>query len=135
MKTRAKQGYTPVGTRTSMRDNKIPPKRVRLDRYHALHVTWRDDTENEFPVAYLRAKCPCASCREARADTNPLRILSDDMLETEVYVAQMTPVGRYALNFEFSDGHATGIYSFEYLCEIATTRDPAAAERVLRESP
>jgi DUF971 family protein len=115
-----------------MYDDKLPPKRIRLDRYHALHVTWRDDSENEYPVAYLRAKCPCASCRETRADDNPLRVLSDDMLDTEVAVTKMNAVGRYAVNFEFSDGHATGIYSFEYLCEIATTRDPSAAESVLR---
>ena len=115
-----------------MYDEKFPPKRIRLDRYHALHMTWRDDSEDEYPVAYLRAKCPCASCRETRADENPLRVLSDDILETEVYVATMTPVGRYAVTFEFSDGHATGIYSFEYLCEIATKRDPSTAENVLR---
>jgi len=108
-----------------MYDAKLPPKRIRLDRYHALHITWRDDSEDELPVAYLRANCPCATCRETRADTNPLRVLSDDMLETEVFVEKMTPVGRYALNFTFSDGHATGIYSFDYLCEIAAKRHPS----------
>lgn len=115
-----------------MYEEKLPPQRIRLDRYHALHIVWRDGSESEYPVAYLRSKCPCATCREARADTHPLRVLSDDMLQTDVIVTRMNPVGRYALNFEFSDGHASGIYSFEYLCEIATPSNPSSFETLFR---
>jgi DUF971 family protein len=100
-------------------DGKIPPRKIRLDRHDALSIIWRDGSEDVYPVAYLRQKCPCATCREFRADRNPFRVLTGDMAETGAHVAKMTPVGHYALNFEFSDGHSTGIFSWEYLLEIA----------------
>jgi len=98
---------------------KSPPTRIQLDRHEALTVTWRDASVSVYPVDYLRQRCPCATCRETREETNPLRILSDDMLTTHVHVVRVQPVGRYAISLEFSDGHATGIYSFQYLEEIA----------------
>lgn len=113
---------------------KLPPKKIQLDRYDALRITWRDDTQSVYPVRYLRQKCPCASCREFRSQqSDPFRVLSDKMLATDVHVVKMEPVGHYALGFQFSDGHATGIYSYDFLLDIIPpTENPstdAASER------
>lgn len=100
---------------------KLPPAKVQLDRYAALTMTWADGSRGVYPVPYLRSRCPCASCREFReASAEPLRILDQgaDVVSGDIHVATMQPVGHYALQFEFSDGHGTGIYSYEYLAGL-----------------
>lgn len=103
---------------------KLPAKKVKLDRYHDLRIVWRDDTVSVYPVRELRKACPCASCRELRDQAkDPFRIVGADEPMEDVHVDKMEPVGHYALNFRFSDGHATGIFSYEYLIEIAPSFD------------
>ena len=60
----------------------------------------------------LRAACKCAHCVRARFDSRfPDRF--DGIAITEV-----SPVGDYAINIAFSDGHARGIYPWSYLSEL-----------------
>ena len=102
---------------------KLPPTNVQLDRYAALTMTWADRTRDVYTIAFLRAQCPCATCREFREQpADPLRVLDDgaDVVTGDLHVVAMTPVGHYALQFAFSDGHGTGIYSYEYLAELHT---------------
>ncbi|GIX06717.1 MAG: hypothetical protein KatS3mg115_1120 [Candidatus Poribacteria bacterium] len=100
---------------------KIPPRRVQVDRDRAVTITWKDGTTSVYPIAYLRQHCPCATCQEQREEaTNPLRVLpSGTPVPEELTIAHVEPVGHYALRFRFSDGHAGGIYSWEYLLKIA----------------
>ena len=71
----------------------------------ALKVVWTDGHESLYAWDYLRAACPCAVCREGE----PPRY------DPQLKPADIQPVGRYALTVRWSDGHATGIYSYEYL--------------------
>ena len=104
--------------------DKLPAKNVKLDRHADLRITWRDDTVSTYTVRELRKACPCASCRDLReAAHDPFRVIGADEPVDDVHVVKMQPVGHYALGFEFSDGHATGIYSYEYLIEIAPTHE------------
>jgi DUF971 family protein len=65
------------------------------------------------PAERLRAACRCAHCRRAQIDgTFP------DQFPAVAIVA-VTPVGHYAVNLAFSDGHARGIYPWSYLAELA----------------
>lgn len=107
---------------------KLPPARVQMDRYAALTMTWADGTHAVFPVAYLRSQCPCATCREFReTPPDPLRVLQSDadVVPDDVHVESMQPVGHYALQLQFSDGHGSGIYSYQYLSEL---EPPTTAE-------
>jgi DUF971 family protein len=47
-----------------------------------------------------------------------VRKLRPDMVDPDVYPTAIHYVGRYALQFMWSDGHSTGIYTFEYLREL-----------------
>ncbi len=69
-------------------------------------VVWADRHTSMWEFTHLRALCPCANCDAGRG-----RIGRDET----VGVRSAAEVGRYALRFEWSDGHDTGIYSFEYL--------------------
>ena len=98
---------------------KLPAKNVKLDRYKDLRITWRDDTTSVYTIAELRRLCPCASCRELReTPRDPLRVVQPNEPTADVHIVKMQPVGHYALGFEFSDGHATGIYGYEFLIDL-----------------
>ena len=73
-----------------------------------------------YPPRLLRDACPCATCRERRAEPPAAPLLQ--VLEPEeiapLSITGMRPVGQYAYAIEFSDGHASGIYTLDYLREL-----------------
>jgi DUF971 family protein len=84
-----------------------------------LRIEWADGVKSVFGFDYLAAMCPCANCREKRAEMkkNPLHVLPDNYGPAEF--GDVSMVGRYALNFNWVAGCASGIYSFDYLRDIA----------------
>jgi len=81
-----------------------------------LYVTWRDGTRSEFSLPRLRALCPCATCkteREKQSKTALPILKADPTRPVQATGAEL--VGRYAIHFDFSDGHNTGIYDFRFL--------------------
>jgi DUF971 family protein len=85
-----------------------------------LHVTWSDGHASVYPVPMLRDLCPCAVCKEKKPEPTPARGSGTalKMFVPAVELASLRAIGRYAVGFEFSDGHGTGIYSFDYLRSI-----------------
>ena len=87
-----------------------------------LRITWSDGQRRLYTVSELRKNCPCATCRDERqaAAEAPEQVLPVvDLAATQpLRVDQMAPVGNYAYGLTFSDGHDTGIYSWNYLREI-----------------
>lgn len=97
------------------------PVRLALSDNDSLLIDWSDGTQREYSFRELRDACPCATCREKRSSPEPepggLRVLSLD--ETRpLKVLGMDPVGNYAYQINFSDGHDTGIYSLDLLRRI-----------------
>jgi DUF971 family protein len=81
-----------------------------------LIVRWRDGHESHYPWDDLRAACPCADCRTAQKPQGGLQVLTGPVVRRgEMQIVAISPVGRYALGFTWSDGHRTGIYSFDFL--------------------
>ena len=89
------------------------PKTLRLDiATQRLNIGWHDGHESVFPGAYLRFICPCAACRgHAPGEVEPP---SWEQVK-DVRVGGAAPIGGYGLQFAFSDGHGSGIYSFDRL--------------------
>ena len=77
-----------------------------------LRIVWKDGHESVYPVRLLRLACRCARCIE-EGTGQPL--LREDDVPMDVKPVNISPVGRYALQFSWSDGHDTGIYTFENL--------------------
>lgn len=101
-----------------------------------LRIRWQDGHESAYPFDLLRKECPCALCNDLRSKTSAsagptLTVLSGPVTKTgEVQVNEVSPVGRYALGFAWSDGHDSGIYAFDYLralCPCQGCRDGRAA--------
>ena len=96
------------------------PTPQRLDRNDEsqLIIEWDDGIRQVLSFRMLRDHCPCATCREKKTAAPPpqgtLPILTPSEARP-LEIVSMRPVGNYAYNIEFSDGHNSGIYSFEFL--------------------
>ena len=82
-------------------------------------IKWHDGTESYIPVERLRAASPSAETKGER-DVFGHRYGGHEPRDfAGVTVTGWARVGNYALRFDFSDGHHTGIYSYEYLEKLA----------------
>jgi DUF971 family protein len=99
----------------------IEPARIKLQKDELLHVEWSDGRVDQWTIAQLRGKCPCAMCKENRQEQkkNRLAVISGNSFDGQLIVTSAKPVGNYAIHLTFSDGHDTGIFSFQYLREIS----------------
>ena len=102
----------------------IEPANIKLVKDASLRVEWSDGRVDQWTIAQLRVKCPCAACKESRSEQkkNRLAVIAGGVFSGKLVVAAAKPVGNYALHLEFSDGHDTGIYSFSYLRELSDQR-------------
>jgi DUF971 family protein len=91
------------------------PTEIRRLGDQAVRIVWSDDHQSEYPNVYLRDNCPCALCRQG---SRGLRVPATDAKGGVLRVERIGVVGRYALKIEWSDGHDTGIYSYEWLREL-----------------
>ncbi len=93
----------------------IEPREIKQDGDAGLRITWADGHVSQFTAAGLRRVCPCAQCVN---EWTGQRVLKPDSIAEELTINDLSLVGRYAINFRWSDGHDTGIYSFRYLREL-----------------
>lgn len=77
-----------------------------------LRIVWKDGEFSEYAPRDLRILCPCAGCVD---EMTGRKILDEGMVPADIHPTAIHHVGRYALQFIWSDGHSTGIYPFEYL--------------------
>ena len=81
-----------------------------------LTINWSDDAETTYTASGLRRSCPCAQCVN---EWTGEKMLADESVPDDIHFSHISVVGRYALNFHFSDGHETGIYSFAMLRRLS----------------
>jgi DUF971 family protein len=101
------------------------PTEIRRLGAHALRIVWGDGHASEYRNDYLRQRCPCAECRERPARTLP--VVNESKIE--LYPIQIGVVGRYAVSIQWSDGHDTGIYSYQTLRALCPCGRCEAAPR------
>lgn len=103
-----------------MEANAIPAK-LDLKKDQGLTIVWADGQTSRFDLATLRSMCPCAKCKEERAEhakkKSLLTVLPGNYSE-DLKIASAELVGNYALKLTWTDGHDTGIYSFVFLREL-----------------
>ena len=83
-----------------------------------LEIAFTDGRTFKLPYEYLRVYSPSA---EVRGHGPGQEVLQTGKLSVEI--RSMEPVGSYAVQPQFSDGHATGIYSWDYLYELGETQE------------
>ena len=92
------------------------PTEIKLHQAsRAMELTFADGTSFRMPYEYLRVYSPSAEARGHGPGQETLQVG-----KREVTIAEVEPVGHYAVRPKFSDGHDTGIYSWEYLHDLGT---------------
>jgi DUF971 family protein len=110
----------------------ITPEKVRvlLSQGKGLEIDWNDGHKSAWSFAWLREACPCATCIEERKlegrkagqpKPKPTELLP--MYTPPSKPASAHAVGRYAIQFNWLDGHSGGIYSWEYLRRSCQCRE------------
>ncbi len=100
---------------TTRRGPTIEPREIMQEGDAGLRITWADGETCQYDAPTLRRACPCAQCVN---EWSGQRMLKPEDVSDSLEIKDLSIVGRYALNFRWSDGHETGIYSFRYLREL-----------------
>jgi DUF971 family protein len=108
--------------------------KIHVSSGAGVDIGWADGHASHFDFVYLRDHCPCATC-------NDERVKKDSMAESLPGFASSTAlpmfkpkpkaqsaqaVGQYAIQISFTDGHSTGIYSYDLLRSICPCSECAA---------
>jgi len=94
----------------------IEPIQIVEESESEISIKWSDDADTRYSAAQLRRACPCAGCVN---EWTGEKMLDAAGIPDDLSITSTSIVGRYALNFHFSDDHDTGIYSFKYLRDLS----------------
>lgn len=99
------------------------PEHIAISKSKGIKIDWADGHRSDYTLEYLRDECPCASCTGAHgtvpqksaysAPPNPFQ-----MYTPKLRMLTVEEVGHYAFRVAWSDGHSSGIYSYDHLRKI-----------------
>ena len=104
------------------------PEHIAISKSKGIKIDWKDGHTSDYTLQYLRDKCPCAACTGAHG-TPPRQPTAGSpfpMYQAALKILGVEPVGNYAIRINWSDGHSTGIYSWEHFREICPCSECAA---------
>ena len=102
-----------------MRENKARPTDIKLhQKSRVLEIEFDDGRHFNFPCEYLRVYSPSAEVRGHGPGQEVLQLGKEN-----VNIAQVEPVGTYAVCLHFDDGHNTGIYSWDWLHHLGVNQE------------
>jgi DUF971 family protein len=119
----------PVILLTAMVDRTAPvPTEIKLhQKSRVMELTFADGQRFELPYELLRVYSPSAEVRGHGPGQEVLQVG-----KRNVEIVSVEPVGSYAIQPRFSDGHDTGIYSWDYLYGLGVNRDRMMHEYLAR---
>ncbi|HEX4276577.1 MAG TPA: DUF971 domain-containing protein [Bryobacteraceae bacterium] len=102
------------------------PEHIAISKSKGIEIDWKDGHHSSYDVVYLRDWCPCATCAGSHGTTPRPKTTSSPAAPADLFpmykakdrMVSIEPVGNYALRIVWSDGHSTGIYSYDHLRHI-----------------
>ncbi|MCY7363056.1 MAG: DUF971 domain-containing protein [Ignavibacteria bacterium] len=95
------------------------PKKIKKTENNSLQIIWSDENISEILLEELRDKCPCVSCQgETVLFSSYIPIKSPFKAAGFYEIQKIEPIGNYAVQITWKDGHNTGIYSWDLLMEM-----------------
>lgn len=92
------------------------PQNIRAQRETlTLEIDWDDSVQHAMPFFFVRENCQCAVCVD---ENTGKRILDPATLPADVQPVAMSLTGNYALKVKWSDGHDTGLFTWEHLRDL-----------------
>ena len=110
--------YSPPAMAGLTKDSPLPTEIKLHQQSRRLEIAFSDGARFELPFEFLRVYSPSAEVRGHGPGQETLQVG-----KREVDIRGIEPVGNYALQPSFSDGHDTGIYSWDYLYELGEHQD------------
>ena len=102
-----------------MDTNTSQPTEIKLhQKSRVMELVFSDGSRFELSYELLRVYSPSAEVRGHGPGQEVLQVG-----KSEVDISTLEPVGNYAVQPTFSDGHSTGLYSWDYLFWLGTNRD------------
>lgn len=103
-----------------------PPTNIRARQSERLlELEWADGRLDRVPYRQLRGHCPCAGCVNEMTGE---RMVGPDAVAEDVGLAGLAPVGGYAVRIVWTDGHSTGLFSWETLRDLGERLDLGRAQ-------
>ncbi|MFT7465147.1 MAG: ATP-binding protein involved in chromosome partitioning [Pseudohongiellaceae bacterium] len=101
----------------------VKPVHMGQDGPGVLVLRWSNDAVKRYVVRDLRLACRCAECID---EWTNLPRLDPETVPVDVHPLRIEPVGLYGLQVAWSDGHGTGIYTFDILWELGSTESKSS---------
>jgi len=113
---------------TEIQQNSPKPIDIKLhQKSRLLEIVFDDNTDCMLACEFLRVYSPSAEVRGHGIGQEVLQTGKED-----VNILGIEPVGNYAIKLIFSDGHDTGLYSWEYLHDLASNYEPLWLEYIAK---
>jgi DUF971 family protein len=93
-----------------------PPQAIDIAPNHDFLITWEGGRQVSLSSRKLRDACPCAACVE---EFTGRKILDSGSIPADIRPTQLQPVGNYAVQIFWSDGHDSGIYTWQTLRKLS----------------
>lgn len=103
-------------------DKHVPVEVDHRKENGVVRITWDDGHVGDYPREYLRGYCPCALCQGHGSGVRFVEV-------RDARIAEISPVGNYAIQFRWEDGHSTGIYTFDYLRSLCPCAECEALKK------
>ncbi len=106
------------------------PQQIRAIRADGvLEIVWEPGTVCRYPFRYLRQECPCAACVN---EFTGERTLDPESVPESIQPVALEFSGNYAIKIQWSDGHSTGLYTWDRLLKLAES--PAVSSGPIEEN-
>ncbi|HYG69448.1 MAG TPA: DUF971 domain-containing protein [Anaeromyxobacteraceae bacterium] len=94
-----------------------PPERIDVNPAGTeIVIAWPGGVEATISAFTLRDACPCAQCID---ESTGKKTLNPDTIPRDIHVESVEGVGNYAVKFNWSDGHGTGLYAWNTLRRVS----------------
>jgi len=93
-----------------------PPESIDVTPEQALRIAWPGGRVATIAAKALRDRCPCAGCIE---EGTGRKLLDPATIPDDIRPDRIDPVGNYAIQIHWSDGHSTGLYTWQTLREAS----------------
>src|SRR6266542_6774474 len=104
----------------AFRKPEAAPAAIDVSANGEIRILWPGGPEVAVPPGLLRDLCPCAGCVE---EGTGKKILDPATIPADIRPEQIVAVGSYAIQIHWSDGHSTGIYTWQTLRDACGLRD------------
>ena len=96
------------------------PGHIAISKSKGINIDWKDGHRSKYDLRSLRDNCPCATCTETHAsgETGTASHSPFQIYKPALKMLAVEPVGSYAMQIMWNDGHGSGIYSFDHLRRI-----------------